>query len=130
MLDKGEEQRRSRTVIRGFAAMLVDLGFVKDVGGSCIRLLGTATCKVWLQKFRKQPAFRVAMSFKASDASESVTEFGDRWTYRDSPAGRQFNFSIRWGDDAAERCLQEIHDFVETVAIPWFEAQAAASKHA
>jgi hypothetical protein len=83
------------------------------------------TARVWLQKFRNRAAFRVAMSFRAEPDGAWVTEFADRFTYRDSPTGRRFDFSVRWGDDAAERCLNEIRDFVRLVAVPWFEQQAA-----
>jgi len=116
--------------MRRLAETLAPLGFSKDVGASCRRSTGHAVCRVWLQKFRHQPAFRVAMSFKPSPEAAWVTEFADRWTYRDSPAGRQFDFGIRFGDDAADRCLSEIQDFVETVALPWFEAQAKAARSA
>jgi hypothetical protein len=70
------------------------------------------------------------MSFTPHGSENSTVEFADKWTYRDSPAGRKFDFSIRWEDDAAERCLQEIRDFVVVVAVPWFESQAAAAKRA
>ena len=128
VLDKATEQSRAKTVTRKFPAVLAALGFEKKAGASCIRMVDGDTWHVWLQKFRHQPALRVAMSFTPAGSEKSSVEFADKWTYRDSPAGRKFDFSIRWGDDAAERCLQEIHDFVEIVALPWFADQAAAAK--
>ena len=127
MLDAAEEQRRSRAVTRRLASTLTNLGFASGAGAGCVRPLGGGTCKVWLQKFRHQPAFRVAMSFAAPGRARPAVEFSDRWTYRDSPAGRRFDFDLRGGEDAAERCLREIRAFVEIVALPWFEAQAAAA---
>jgi hypothetical protein len=127
MLDKAVERQRSRAVAGRLSAALADLGFSKDAGASCVRQLRGATCRVGLQKFRHQPAFRVVMSFAAPGQARPVVEFSDRWTYRDSPAGRRFDFGIRWGEDAAERCLREIREFVELVALPWFEARAVAA---
>jgi hypothetical protein len=129
MLDKAVEQSRAKTVSRKFPALLADLGFEKQPGASCVRVTDGNTWHVWLQKFRHQPAFRVGMSFTPLGSEKSI-EFSDKWTFRDSPAGRQFDFNIRWEDDAAERCSQEICDFVVVVAMPWFESQAAAAKHA
>ncbi len=128
MLDKALEQSRARSVIRRFPAAIADLGFKKHRGAGCVCVVDGNTWDVWLQKFRHQPAFRVAMSFTPHGSEKALVEFADIWTFRDSPAGRQFNFSIRWGDDAAERCLKEIRDFVQIVAIPWFRLQAAAMK--
>jgi hypothetical protein len=130
MLDKAAEQSHAKAVTGKFPAMLADLGFEKKAGASCVRVVDGDTWHVWLQKFRRQPAFRVAMSFTPRGSEKSAVEFADKWTCGDSPAGRKFDFNIRWGDDAAERCLQEIRDFVEVVAVPWFEAQAATAKRA
>jgi len=130
MLDKAVEQSRARTVTRRLSAILVDLGFEKQMSGSCMRVVDGHRWHVWLQKFQNLPSFRVAMSFSPKGSEKWTVEFSDNWTYRDSPVGRRFDFNIRWGDDAEERCLREIHDFVQTVAVPWFEAQAAAVKSA
>ncbi len=130
MLDKEVERSRAKVVTQKFPAMLAELGFEKKPGASSIRMVDGSRWHVWLQKFRHQPAFRVAMSFTPRGSEKANVEFADKWTYRDSPSGRKFDFSIRWEDDAAERCLREIRDFVELVAIPWFESQAAASKRA
>lgn len=125
MLDKAVERSRAQSVTRRFPATLADLGFKKHRGASCICVVDGDTWLVWLQKFRSGPAFRVAMSFTPRGSERATVEFADRWTYRDSPAGRRFDFSIRWGEDAAERCLNEIRDFVQIVAVPWFKSQAS-----
>lgn len=130
MLDKTVEQSRAKYVARKFPTMLADLGFEKKRGASCMRVVDGHTWHVWLQKFRNQPAFRVAMSFKPADSERWVTEFADPWTYRGNQSGRQFDFSIRRGDDAADRCLSEIREFVELIALPWFARQSAAAKPA
>jgi hypothetical protein len=130
MLDKALEQSRAKSVTRRFPAALADLGFKKHRGASCICIVDGDTWHVWLQKFRHQPAFRVAMSFTPHGSEKARVEFADKWTHLDSPAGRKFDFRIRWGDDAAERCLREIHDFVQVVAVPWFKSQADAAKRA
>ena len=130
MLDKAVEKYRTQLVKRKFAATLTDLGFEKKGGASCVRVVDGNTWHVWLQKFSRLPAFRVAMTFTPQVSEKRIIEFGDKWTYKDSPAGRKFDFSIRWGDDAAERCLREIRDFVQLVAVPWFESQAAAIRRA
>jgi hypothetical protein len=127
MLDKAVEQSRARTVTRKFPSILTDLGFEKKPRAGCVRVVDGNIWHVWLQKFRHLPAFRVAMSFTPQGSKKSAVEFSDKWTYRDSPAGRKFDFGIHWGDDAAERCLQEIRDFVVVVAVPWFESQADAA---
>jgi hypothetical protein len=54
-------------------------------------------------------------------------EFADKYTFRDSPSGRRYDFSFRFGDDPAERCVGEIRDFIANVALPWFEQQALAA---
>ena len=66
------------------------------------------------------------MSFEPSGSvgKDRVVTFSDAYTYKDSPSGRKYDFGIRWGDDAVERCVAEIRDFVENVAIPWFDDQA------
>jgi len=130
MLDKAIEQSRAKLVTQRFSAMLTDLGFEKKSGASCMRVVDGHTWHVWLQKFRHQPAFRIAMSFKPADGERWITEFADPWTYRGNPSGRQFDFSIRWGDDAPDRCLREIREFVEMIALPWFAKQSAAAKRA
>ncbi len=130
MLDKAVERFRAKTVTRKFPAMMAELGFEKQPGAGCVRVVDGNRWHVWLQKFSRQPAFRVAMSFTAQGSETSTVEFADRWTCRDSPAGRRFDFNIRWDVDAAERCLREIRSFVEVVAIPWFESQAADARRA
>jgi len=65
------------------------------------------------------------MSFHPA-GGRGATEFSDKYTYRDAPGGRRYDFSIRFGDVPASRCLSEIREFVKNVAIPWFEAQAAS----
>ena len=125
MFDKAIEQQRTREVVRGFALSLADLGFVPYSRAGCVRMYGSTTARVWLQKFSGMPKFRVVMSFQAAGDKRRITECGDRFTYRGSPAGRKFDFNIRWGDDASDRCLREIRAFVEVVAMPWFEKQAA-----
>lgn len=100
------------------------LGFARQTAGAYVLVQSEQVSRVWLQKFAHQPAFRVWTSFQANTTSKPVVESSDRFTYRDSPAGRQFDFSVRFADDAAERCLSEIREFVETVAIPWLNEQA------
>jgi hypothetical protein len=129
MLDKAIEQARARTVARKFPARLADLGFQKERGQSCIRMVDGNVWQVGLQKFRHQAAFRVWMKFTPRGSEKAAVEIADKWTYRNSPAGRKFDFSIHRGDEAAEHCLQEIRDFVETVAIAWFESQKAPARH-
>ena len=81
---------------------------------------------LWLQKFVRMPAFRVAMSFiPDGDQNRSVTEFGDRYTYKDSPAGRQFRFHFVRSEDAVEVCVREIEAFAREVALPWFRVHLA-----
>ncbi len=129
MMDKTEEHRRTAAVKRRFPAALQALGFIRDKGG-CSRDLDGHRCRIWLQKFRHMPQFRVAMSFHPAGGDDSrwVTEFADAWTYKDSPGGRKYDFGIRWGDDAVDRCLREVHDFVENVAISWFAERASEAR--
>ena len=127
MLDKAVELSRARTVSRRLSGILVDLGFEKQVGGKSVRVVDGHRWHVGIHKLRHLPEFRVQMSFALKGSDNWTVEISDKWTCRDSPAGRRFDFNIRWGDDAEERCLREIHDFVQIVAVPWFEAQAAAT---
>jgi len=127
MLDKKIEQARARAISRRFAQTIANSGFQKK-DGACVLFKEGAICKVWLQKLRSGPVFRVAMSFYTPEAVTPVVEFADKWTYRDSPSGRKFNFEFRTGEDSVEHCLDEIREFVKTVALPWFEAQATMAK--
>lgn len=127
-LSKDSEKRRAAAVKRRFRATITSLGFSDGPGGGCVKNIGGHTCRVWLQKFVHQPAFRVAMSFSPVDGREGdwTIEFADRWTYKDSHGGRKYDFGIQRGGDeeSIERCLGEIRDFVENVAMVWFEEQA------
>jgi hypothetical protein len=127
-MDKTTEQQRARSVKRNLPMVLRDIGFSKGAGGSCVLVLDGHTCRVGLQKFRYQPAFRVIISFerRGSEDRDIAVEFSDAHTYRDSPSGRKFDFGIPWGDNAVERCLAEIRDYVANVAIQWFRAQSRA----
>jgi len=125
-MDKAIEQQRARSINRRLPTGLRDLGFKKGAGGSCVRVIDGHLCRVGLQKFVHRPAFRVILSFEPGkdDGEDYVVEFSDLYTYKDSPSGRKYNFGIRWGDDAVERCIAEIHDFVENVGLAWFAKQA------
>jgi hypothetical protein len=130
MLDKAVERSRANSVTRQLPGVLAKFGFEASASSGGAAVVDGHTWRVWLQKFRHQPAFRVAMSFTARDGQAPAVEFADRWTCRDSPAGRKFDFGLGGGDDAADRCLREIRDFVEVVAIPWFKSQAASAAQA
>ena len=127
-MDNPTEQQRTRSVTRQLLATLRDLGFASSKGGSCTIAVLDSICRVGLQKFRHQTAFRVIYSLEPADGSRDgiVVDHSDRFTYRDSPSGRQFDFDIRWGDEPVARCLTEIHDFVRDVVIPWAESTAAS----
>lgn len=117
------------SVSRQLLATLRDLGFVASTGGSCTVAIDGHVCRVGLQKFRNQPAFRVIYSFKPDGGTrdDAVVEYSDPYTYRYNSSGRQFDFGIRWGDDPVAHCLSEIHDFVRDIAIPWPASQSAAA---
>ncbi len=125
-MNKATEQRRASSVKRRLPTALRDLGFTKGPGGSCVRVIDGHSCQVGLQKFRHEAAFRVIFSFQPAgcEQADCVVEFSDPYTYRDSPSGRKYDFGIRWGDDAADRCITEIREFVEDVALPWFAEKA------
>ena len=125
-MEKQEETRRAKSVKRRLPTVLKDLGYQPQSQGGCIKTVGGATCRVGLQKLSFDALFRVILSFEPPGGNEDATifEVSDPHTCTDSPSGRKYNFNIRWGDDAVDRCLREIHDFVMNVADPWFEHQA------
>ena len=125
-MDKLTEKNRASEVKRRFPAILRELGFTKSYGASGVRIVDGHTCKVGLQKFRHQSAFRIIMSIEPKGEKEGsrIIDYSDKYTYRDSPSGKIYDFGIRWGDKAAEKCANEIRDFIENVALPWFVRQA------
>jgi len=125
-MDKCIEKQRARAVVQRFPRVMRELGFSNVGRGGYTFQLDGHTCHVGLQKFTHQPAFRIIMSFEPSGGSRAdlVCEVSDPHTYRDTPSGRKYDFNIRWGDDAVERCVAELADFVRNVAMPWFVEQA------
>jgi hypothetical protein len=122
--DKTEEESRARAIRRKFPALVEPLGFTKMPEGGCAREFHGRSCRIDLQKFRHQAAFRVWFYMYSPDPSETkpIVECSDSWTIRDGPGPKTYNFGIRWGDDAVDRCLFEIEHFVVNVVIPWAEA--------
>ena len=127
-MDKPTEQQRARSVNRQLLATLSELGFAKSDGGSCTIAVCELICRVGIQKFRNQPAFRIIYNLERVDGSRDglPTEHSDRFTYHNNPSGRQFNFDIQWGDEPVVRCLTEIHDFVRDIVVPWAQSTAAS----
>jgi len=130
-MDKAREQAIAAAVRSGLRPAMRTLGYTPQGTGAFVRAVDGHVCKVWLQKFRHQAAFRVAMTFEPDgDMNRSVTEFGDRWTYKDSPSGRKYMFHFLRSEDAAEFCIREVESFVSEVASPWFENHLAQAKRA
>jgi len=127
-IEQSIEQARMKEVRQRFVSLLADLGFERKASASCGRVVDGNLWLVWIQQLQHEGVFRVAMSFIPANGGGRVVEFADRWTGGDSPAGRRFDFGIRGGDDVVERCLREIRDFVEVVAMPWFAGRAEAVK--
>jgi len=123
-MDKSTEQQHARSVNRQLLATLSDLGFAASNGGSCTVPVRDSICRVGLQKFRNQPAFRIIYSLEPADGSRDGirVQHSDPFTYRNNSSGRQYDFGIRWGDDPVAHCLCEIHDFVRDIVIPWAES--------
>ena len=80
LLDKPTEQQRARSVSRQLFSALCDLGFIASDRGSCTIVVGDYVCRVGLQKFVNQPAFRVIFSLEPADGSRDgmLIEHSDR----------------------------------------------------
>jgi len=124
MIDKKIEKRRVAYVRREFRNLLEAFGFERQPSGGYTRRYGSHMGQVWLQKLSVPFLFRVAMSFQADGSIKPIVEFADKYTFRNPPGGRKYNFRFRFGDLAEERCVSEIRDFVADVALPWLEQQA------
>jgi hypothetical protein len=128
-MDKARESAIATQVLRGLRHVLPQQGFDAETSRSFILTVDGYACVVWLQKFRRQAAFRVAMTFRpAGEPGGGVTEFADRYTYKDSPSGRKYRFHFLRSNDAAEVCIREVEAFVREVAAPWFQDRIAEVK--
>jgi hypothetical protein len=124
--DKPEAQGRAKAVQRQFPIRIEELGFTRSQDEGFTRGFGEFTARVGLQKFRHQAALRVIFSVveRADTNAKPHREFSDRWTYRDGPGPKKYDFGIEWGDDAVDRCLDEITHFVQRVVVPCAETHS------
>jgi len=124
-MDKKAEKSNKDKVLRRLANILKKHDFIRTKPSFFVRERGPLIEFIHIHKFSFGPSFRLHVCLRViNDPRDWVALLGfdsDLYCRPNSPNGKKYNFSYHVKNETIERCVVNIHEFINEVAEPWYE---------
>jgi len=123
-MDKKIERSNKDKILRRLAKQLKDNDFKRTKPTFYVREIGNLIEFIHIHKYSFSPSFRVHICVRVlNDPRDFIALLGiDSAAYGkpDSPSGKKYNFSYHVADETIDRCVNNIYEFINEVAEPWY----------
>ena len=124
-MDKKIERSNKDKVLRRLGKSLKVLGFIRSKPTFFVRVNGHVVEFIHIHKYTFGPTFRVHVCLRViNDPRDFIALLGissDQYGRLNSPNEKKYNFSYHKTEESLQRCVENINQFVEEVAEPWFK---------